>query len=277
VGPLLFCSISSLLECVFDLICTAARKHDPHSAHDDEEVSENIPRVHILAIQCHALVVVQIVAAADLPQAGQAGGHAQVVFAGGAVVLVEFVAHDGAGADDAHLALHHVPELGQFVEAGLADEATDAGDAGVVLELEVAVPFGAGVGVFFEQFLEHLLGVGHHGAELVALELAAVAAQALVAVDDLLAGGQAHQHGHRQHDHAEQDQYHGDAGEVEGALEQVFQRIQANVVGRPHVASDGLGHVDGGVKVGVGQGSHFGHHEKMRCVRRCGAVQARSC
>src|SRR5690606_6782408 len=64
-----------------------------------------------------------------------------------------------ARADDRHVAAEDVPELRQLVDAGLAHEAADAGDAGVVLRGEL------GSGGF---------GIGPHGAELVDAEELAV-------------------------------------------------------------------------------------------------------
>jgi hypothetical protein len=45
--------------------------------------------------------------------------------------------HDWAGANDAHLTPKHIQELGQFIKAGSAQETAQAGDAGVVAQLEV--------------------------------------------------------------------------------------------------------------------------------------------
>ena len=75
-----------------------------------------------------------------------------------------------ARPDDRHLAAQHVDQLRQLVEAEPAQEAPDAGHAGVVGELEHRV---AQV-VEADHVLEPVLGVGDHGPELVHLERAAV-------------------------------------------------------------------------------------------------------
>lgn len=124
-----------------------------------------------------------------MPRAGDAGAHAAVQRRVEAVVLLQFLAHHGTRPDQAHVAHEHVPELGQLVQAGLADEAAELGDARVVLELERGIPFGPGRGVRLEQVAQHLFGVGDHRAELEALELASATAHAGVLVDGGAARG----------------------------------------------------------------------------------------
>lgn len=41
----------------------------------------------------------------------------------------------GSGSDQAHVTVQDVPQLGQLVQAGLAQQATDAGDALVVARI----------------------------------------------------------------------------------------------------------------------------------------------
>ena len=95
------------------------------------------------ASSADAAVVVDVVAAADLPQAGQAGADLEIVDPGLAVEL-ELVGHHRPGADQAHLAAHHVEQLRQLVQAGLAQKAADGRDPGIVLELAVLGPLGPG-------------------------------------------------------------------------------------------------------------------------------------
>ncbi|PIT17481.1 hypothetical protein BGI32_02540 [Snodgrassella alvi] len=76
----------------------------------------------------------------------------------------------GAGADKAHVAFEDIPELGQFVDAGFADDVADAGDAGVAQLRHLGA-------VFF--------GVAAHAAEFVDAEFAAAAADAVLAEQDV--------------------------------------------------------------------------------------------
>src|SRR5437899_47414 len=95
-------------------------------------------------------------------------------------VMVDLVDGMRPRSNQAHLPAQHVPELRQFVEAVAADNTADAGDSGVVVDLEGrAFSLVAIAQVFLE-----VCGVGHHGAKLVATEAAAFGAGALRGVDD---------------------------------------------------------------------------------------------
>src|SRR5690606_41239619 len=85
-------------------------------------------------------------------------GAAQVV-----AVVARGVEGGRTGTDRAHVAKHHVDQVGQLVEAGLAQRATDRRHARVVLDLEID-RVGA-VLVQVAQGLLERLGVDHHGAE----------------------------------------------------------------------------------------------------------------
>ena len=212
---------------------TFAPDHHTYRAHHDGEVGPDVPVVDVLTVQLDPFVVVHVIAAADLPQARQASGDTEVVLARGGVIAVQFLPNHRTGTDDAHVTAQHIPQLRQFVEAGLADEATDTGDARIVLQLEVAVPFGTRIGIRVEQMLQHFVRVRHHRTKLVALEFLAIAAHAGVAVDDLLARGQPHGQCHAQHDRPEQGQDDHDADQVEGALGSMFDPAQTDLSNLP--------------------------------------------
>ena len=80
-------------------------------------------------------------------------------------------------SNDAHIALQDVPQLGQLIEAGLADKLAHTGNARVVLDLE----HGTIHLVLIQQIVQFCLCIGAHGAELIELEGLAVAADALLA------------------------------------------------------------------------------------------------
>src|SRR5205814_1928029 len=115
----------------------------------------------------------------DLPEAGDAGPHAQPRLAPRGAELV-LAAWAGPGADDGHVADQHVPELGEFVDVQVADEPADAGKPGVVVDEEL---WAVGTVLRGELGLD-LLGVLPHGAELEATELAAAQALALVGEEE---------------------------------------------------------------------------------------------
>ena len=76
-------------------------------------------------------------AAADLPEPGDAGAGLAVGQDAGAVAA-QFARQQRARPHDAHVALEHVDQLGQFVNAGAADQLANGGHPRVVGELEVA-------------------------------------------------------------------------------------------------------------------------------------------
>ena len=103
--------------------------------------------------------------------------------------MAELVLHDFAGQrrtrpDDAHIAAQDIDELRQLVERVLAQEAAEAGDAGIVGDLEQdAVAL-----VHVHDFGAALLGIAHHGAELEAAEDASFFADALGGIEDRSTG-----------------------------------------------------------------------------------------
>ena len=120
-----------------------------------------------------------VVAAADLPEAGESGLHAQAAAVRVLVEALHLLDRQGPGSHEAHLAAQDVPELRQLVEAVAAEEATERGDARVVGDLEDGTLHLVAVG---EAGLE-LLGIEAHRAELDHVERAAVEAGADLAVD----------------------------------------------------------------------------------------------
>jgi len=121
-----------------------------------------------------------LAAAVDLPQARDAGDDVEAL----AVlerVLLHLLRHGRARTDEAHVADEDVPQLRQLVDAGAADEPADRRDARVVLHLEDDAVLRL---VLREQLGLARLGVLVHAAELVELEMAAVAPDADLAEDD---------------------------------------------------------------------------------------------
>src|SRR5262249_54171229 len=99
-----------------------------------------------------------------------------------------------------------VPELRELVQAVLADDAADARDARVVRELVELLVLGAELGVALEDRLEARLAVAVHAAEFRGAEALAVAAEALLEVEDRPLGvefdGEAQEPDDRQDDEA---------------------------------------------------------------------------
>ena len=170
-----------------------AAEHVLDGFEDDAAVEADGPVLDILGVKADDLFKIgDVAAAADLPHAGDAGAEGQT---GTVVVLVLLPLVNGgrAGADDAHVALEDVPELGELVQGVLADELADAGllcsvgedlvadDAGVKIQLEhhaVRDP------VLRQKLFLALVRVHVHGADFIELEALAVLADALLLIDD---------------------------------------------------------------------------------------------
>src|SRR5712692_2031614 len=143
--------------------------------HHDLEVLEQALAPDILEVELHLfpdVVEASVIVMIDLREAGNAGlgPLAQGVLRNVRPQVGEDRGALGAGADDAHLALADVDQLGQLVEPVLPQEPADLGDAGIVLR----GPDGARL----------VLRVHEHRAELVDRERlpAEVESAAMVAV-----------------------------------------------------------------------------------------------
>lgn len=131
-----------------------------------------------------------------------------------AVVLVEFADGRRTGADEGHIALEDVPELREFVEARLADEAADLRDARVIFHLEhEAVHF-----ILGEELLLALLRVLVHAAELVHAELAAIFADPRLRENDRPGRVELDDRAEDDKEDAEDRKAHNRADDVECAL-----------------------------------------------------------
>ena len=84
--------------------------------------------VDVLHVEVHPLLESDLVAAAHLPEAGEARAHREPA-ALPRLVLRHFAGQGRPRTDDAHFAAQHVDELRELVDAELADEATHGGDA----------------------------------------------------------------------------------------------------------------------------------------------------
>ncbi len=126
------------------------------------DVEARRPGADVLQVLGHPAVEVGVAAGADLPQAGHAGLHGEPRVVP-LLVAVEVVEGVGSRSDQAHVAPQDVPELGQLVEAGAAQEAAHGRHAGIVVQLERGA---AGDLVVGAQGGPLGVGVARHGAEL---------------------------------------------------------------------------------------------------------------
>src|SRR3954470_16171080 len=168
------------------------RQHHGDRLQQDLEVEHRRPGVDVLEVELHPAIEVDVVPPADLPEAGEAGLHGQAP-ALPALVLGHLLGNRRPGAHQAHVPPQHVPELRQLVEAEAAKEPADRRHPRIALQLEDrAVHL-----VEVHQLAAAVLGVRHHGAELVEGEGAAVQPTAGLPEEDLAPLGELD----RQRDH----------------------------------------------------------------------------
>ena len=78
----------------------------------------------------------QIVAAGDLPQAGDAGLDAEPLALNSPVEEIDIADRHRPGAHQAHFTAQHIEQLRQLVQAGPAQPSAHPGHPGVVGDLE---------------------------------------------------------------------------------------------------------------------------------------------
>src|ERR687889_743916 len=97
----------------------------------DDQVQPNRPVTHVIRIHLHPLGIARVAPPTDLPEAGHTWLYSLVKLIHFAVFW-HLDIHDGSGTCEAHLPEQDVPELGQLIQAGLAQQMADAGNAGIV-------------------------------------------------------------------------------------------------------------------------------------------------
>ena len=139
----------------------------------DFDIEPEGPVVNVLQVEADPFFEVDnFIAAADLPEAGEAGFDAQAAAMGKVAEPFDFIHREGTLTDEAHIAVQDIQELGEFIEAVFAEEPANGGDAGVVCNLEDRTAhFVHGFELMFI-----LLGVGYHGAEFIKGKGAAILA-----------------------------------------------------------------------------------------------------
>src|SRR6185503_11475394 len=124
-----------------------------------------------------------------LPEAGNAGKHAKSLHLPGRVTL-DLVGERRPRPDETHVTFEHVPQLRQLVDAGLAQERAEPGNAGVASDLE---DWTLHLIEMFELGFASL-GVREHRAELIEPERAAVETAALLDENCRSARGDSHRY-----------------------------------------------------------------------------------
>src|SRR3954447_353861 len=226
-------------------------------AAEDPEVQPERPAVDVGVVELGALGDAGGAARAlDLGQAGQADAHAVAVRVAGDVggEALDVLGPLGARADEAHVAAHHVPQLGQLVHRGAADEAADGRAA--VDALDAAGGRSGGRH-------EARLVADAHGAELEHPEDLAALADAALAEEDRTARGEPHgerEPGEQREQDDQRDEREAAADEVL-ALEGDVVEVERRRGHRQH----GGGHGDG---EGEEEEGERGGHASLPSARR---------
>ena len=156
--------------------------------------------VHVPDVECELLLPAERVAAVDLGPPRDAGAHVMTPCLRGGVER-QVVHHEWSRTDQAHVALHHIPEFRQFVQAGCPNEAPDPRKA---------------LGVR-QQMALRITGVGH-GTELDQLEGSAAQTGPNLPKEDGAAEPQPDEDGYQQQNRQPQGSSEDHQQEVDGAL-----------------------------------------------------------
>src|ERR1051326_487765 len=136
-----------------------------------------------------------------LPEAGKSGGNVKPPEML-QIISLEVVFRMGTRAHHAHISFEHIEELRQFIDAVLAQKASQAGNAGVIDNFEGgAVPF-----IHVHQPVLSGIGISHHGAKFVAAEFAPLASHAPGLIKDGAWRIESYGDGSQQHDWSRQNQ-----------------------------------------------------------------------
>ncbi len=223
----------------------------------------NDPIVDIRAIQFNYIFEVTYGAVSiQLPQSSDTGFHTETPIV---IVAVALGLARGwrAGADEAHFAFEHVPELRQFVEMRTAHEAAAGNNSRIIIEfkdrsLHLVAP---------EQCRETLLRVNAHGAKLVKHESPAVLAEPRLSKQNR-SGRMAPQPKRMQRVHeAAYHQSRERPGNVESSLRQQGKEILRNGFEGNEVKS--VSGVFDQIITYFGRRQHYHHPEHQPASRTC--------
>src|SRR5579883_338276 len=175
--------------------------------------------VDILHIKANALIVGDVLAPADLPQAGDTRAH------GEPLLCIFAVARQLAGMNDArphegHLPNQDVEQLRQFIQACFSQKLPHPGNARITNQLHILLVFPQEFGMLCQEFI----GIANHGAKLQGIEAMSMQADNFAKMEDrasvikLDAEGNDDEHRHQDND-ARDRQYN-----IKQALDYIVQQ-----------------------------------------------------
>src|SRR3712207_1029258 len=126
---------------------------DADGTNQDYDIQPDRPIAHVGIVHRDPLLIAYVTTAADLPEPRHPGPYAPVEFV---VLPILGYLHirDGTGAGEAHLPAKNVPQLRKLVQASPAQKPTDAGNAGVVVQLLLLFPLGPQNGTILQILIQ---------------------------------------------------------------------------------------------------------------------------
>lgn len=198
-----------------DSLCALLGEEDTEGGEHQLQIRDDGHVVDVHQVEFQFFIGIRVVLSVDLGIAGEAGFdlEAELKIREELIVLLRDLRPFRSRPHHAHVALQDVPELGQFVQAALADEAADRRDAVVLV-----AGGEAGHAVF--------LGVCAHAAELIDGELSPVLGEAHLLIDGGAAVIEMDRRRRDQKDRAQEDQRRAGRDNVEGPLDDGVFRLQ---------------------------------------------------
>lgn len=198
--------------------------NNTHRPPQQHQIQPYIPVMHVPTVHLDSFGVVDVAAAAGLPHACNAREDG-VVFFDVLAVPGNFRLHDGPRSYKAHFSFQHVPELGEFVEAGFPEEGAALCDAGVVFQLEFLIPFRLRLRVRGQKVVQDFFRVHTHGAEFVAVEFFPVFPHSPVFENHRTRGVVVHPDGDGEKEGRNEDASYDGGTDVEEPLQEPVPRV----------------------------------------------------
>ncbi|CAH2394657.1 hypothetical protein MES4922_110101 [Mesorhizobium ventifaucium] len=165
---------------------------------------------------------------------------------------MQFVGNDRTRADATHVAPQDVEQLRQLIQARFAKHLSEEQDTRIAAQLLVGRPLLGGLWIATQMPFEHLLGIRHHGAELVAIEGLSIESNAPVNEQRRTACGGLDQKRDQNQDRTGQDERCRGYHQIQQPLGPTAERLSAfaarivvnngQLVALPQVTFDHVGH-----------------------------------
>ena len=147
-------------------IPSPSRHHHRHCLKQNLKIQPEGTVLDVIQIHHHHIVIAHLAAAANLPEAGHPWGNLKPP----PVPLLHHLILEGQagpGADEGHVALEHIEQLGQFIDAVSADNSADRGHPGIPCYLIISLLSPSGDQIPHKPPMVAVVGVDVHGPEFI--------------------------------------------------------------------------------------------------------------